>query len=371
MLAGPKEERVNELTVEWVHKLYPQTSQISEFKDIRDWWAKNAIPWVVEEFIEDNISNAEDNISNAVVQAAAEEIRIAAFNVIHHSCRRLASMKSFLEGLDVTVVAKGMQDNPDCYHNYVVAVVGSTGRREADIKGDVDLNYIYECVAKFECKKLLKELIADKLTGEFARTETSQNGEKIQFVIEDKDERYFDTGKLLPPEKMDQFKTDYALNLLIGSFAIRGDRKLEEIKSQFLNVAEEYRSGFSLAMLSRAEKPYAIMKDEAETRDISQCAELAYKVISRVLISLAVYYLPYTTWEKNYLILAEELRKNNYIDTGYWSSVRSALIWATKWRGNMRKEIDYTGYASLLNRLTCFWKLMEKHKIAMGAQGVR
>jgi hypothetical protein len=363
-VASSAEEAAEELTVEWVHRLYPESLQISGFQGIRNWWIENAIPWVIEEF-------AEDGISNAVVRGAAEEIRIDAFNAIRRSCERLASMRSFLKGLDATLVAQGMHDNPDCYRNYVVAVVGSTGRRESDIKGDVDLNYIYECVAKFECKKLLKELIADTLTGEFARASTPLDGKKVSFVIENKDERYFDTGKLMPPERMDQFKTDYALNLLIGSFAIRGDSMLEEIRRQFLNHVEEYRPGFSIAMLSRAEKPYEVMKDEAETRDISQCAEYAYKVISRVLISLAVYYLPPPTWERNYLLLAETLREENDIDAGYWPSVRSALIWSTKWRGKERKEIDDADYAYLLKLLNTFYKLMKKHRIALSTQGVR
>jgi hypothetical protein len=337
------QESYKELVKTKVKALYPETKDIDDYDGLKNWWMANSLKNLFLEISEQN------------------EVRLKAWNSIRWSAMKLAVLEDcvkktlsfYNDKIDST--SEGISGK-----DLTIAVVGSVGRMETSLVGDIDLNIFLNVGANIASSSMdsielnfVRHLpgclsVAGKMGNETFLTYNIQD--RRIFVFEDLKNRLREKG-------VSQSLT----NLAIGYHCIRNPEALDQLVAIFSSSIGEENLRTQVIELMEQICDQSLAKSGRATVGLPPVETITffYKVIAKSLLMIAATAFPKEKWVLVYFCLAEELLHSppNWLKEHELRTIRSAVIAQIKLRGNaLDSSIDPSEITQLFRRTATVYK---------------
>jgi hypothetical protein len=289
---------MNDLLDKRLAHLYPEYPSIPP-RSRRNWFSENAMKVFTEEL---EMSDKE-----------ADEFRGIVFDTLEWSSWKIETIKE--------CVSQGLKKHPaeDFAKGLVPAIVGSVARFEAESRGDIDSDFIYDktCIKSSDADRLIRDFIKNT---NWKLSETPPK-EGVTFNLSEEED--IDMYSLEDISRIDHFT-----NLLVGCRILENDDKFNTLMSQARLNTE--KKSILKEFIKRIDADLTGRKKERVP------VKIGYTIMTYVVRMLALNYLEDGDVDKNYWRICELLYGK--INEEFWKELATTVQHLVYARERMNKH---------------------------------
>lgn len=301
-----------------------EIAALTDYDSLYDWWMSNSL----EKLLDGKGADEKD------------ELKGLAWNSIRWSAMKIDALdRAFAQVINenkgsVTAVSP----DPQLLDKMSVVVVGSVGRMETSLIGDIDLNFVLRIPPPkdWECMDVTEIYLVRRLNRVMWELAPRMSEEKF-LTYSLRDRRLFsitttDVGQSPEPT------STFFLNLLVGRWCIWNPRPIEGSLEQFRKKTSDRRLRQSTIDLMYRISSDSIEKGGLGTTGTPPIEKMGYfyKVLSKSLIMICIAAgLAVSRWQVTYFRLADELKERNLLMGDEWKAIRLAVIEMIRQRGRI------------------------------------